>query len=107
MSNNTETPRTVLDMLESHAEGYFETVKDSWEHSGKIGGKDMDIRKRFMGYHLASVRTFMQIVMDPTRAFTFVLGAVARDLINAMTEDEKAELATITLEELENAKREL
>ena len=37
----------------------------------------------------------------------FVLGAVSRELINGMTEDEKAELATITVEELENAKRNL
>ena len=104
MSNEAEHPRTVLDMLESHAEDYSETVKNTWEYSGE---KDTDIKRRLMAYHLASIKTFMHIVLDPTRAFTFVLGAVARELINAMTEDEKAELATITLEELENAKREL
>lgn len=102
MSNKTEHPKTVLDLLESEAENYFNVVKHTWEYSGE---RTTDIKMRFMAYHLASVKTLMEVVMDPTRAFTFVLGAVARNLINCMTEDEKAELATITLEELENAKR--
>ena len=104
MSNETQHPKTVLDMLESEAESYSETIKNTWEYSGKRG---VDLKVRFMSYHLASVKTFMRVVMDPTRAFTFVLGAVARELINGMTEDEKAELATITVEELEDAKRRL
>ena len=49
----------------------------------------------------------MMIVLNPSSAVNFVLGAIARDLVNVMTEDEKAELATITAEELDNAKKEL
>lgn len=98
MSNETEHPKTVLDLLESEVENYSNIVKHTWEYSGE---RTTDIKMRFIAYHLASIKTFMKVVMNPTSAFTFVLGAVARDLINCMTEDEKAELATITLEQLD------
>lgn len=108
MSNEHNTPKTVLDVLEYHANEYTRIVRESWEHSGKVCAKNgFDIKRRFLTYHLATIKTFMTVVMNPERAINFVLGAIARELINVMTEEEKAELAIITAEELDNAKKEL
>lgn len=108
MSNEQTTPKTVLDILEEHANEYTRIIRESWEHSGKVcAATGTDIKKRFLTYHLATIKTFMTIVSNPSRAINFVLGAIARDLVNVMTEDEKAELATITAEELDDAKKEL
>lgn len=108
MSNEQTTPKTALDVLEDHANEYTRIIKESWEHSGKVcAASGTDMKKRFLTYHLATIKTFMMIVLNPSRAINFVLGAIARDLVNVMTEEEKAELATITAEELDNAKKEL
>lgn len=108
MSNEQTTPKTVLDVLEDHANRYTRIIKESWEHSGKVcAARGIDIKKRFLTYHLSMIKTFATIVLNPCRAINFVLGAIARDLVNVMTEEEKAELATITAEELDNAKKEL
>ena len=106
MSNETQHPKTVLDMLEDYATDYANTVKETWEHSGVVcKASGTDIKRRFLGYWLACIKTFMEVIRNPMRGINFVLGAVSRELINGMTEDEKAELATITVEELEDAKR--
>ena len=114
MSNETEnkneqaTPKTVLDVLEEHANEYTRIIRESWENSGKVcAAYGTDIKRRFLTCHLATTKTFMMIVLNPSRAINFVLSAIARDLVNVMTEDEKAELATITAKELDNAKKEL
>jgi hypothetical protein len=108
MSNEQTTPKTALDVLEDLANEHTRLIKESWEHSGKVcAASGTDMKKRFLTYHLAAINTFAMTVLNPSRAINFVLGAIARDLVNVMTEDEKAELATITAEELENAKKEL
>lgn len=108
MSNEQATPKTVLDILEDHANEYTRIIRESWEHSGKVcAASGTDIEKRFLIYHLAMIKTFATIVLNPSRAINFVLGAIARDLVNVMTEEEKAELATITAEELDDARKEL
>lgn len=108
MSNETQHPETVLDMLEDYARNYANTVKETWEHSGVVSNASgTDLKRRLLTYHLACIKTFMEVMHSPMHGINFVLGAVARELINGMTEDEKAELATITVEELENAKRDL
>lgn len=108
MSNETQHPKTVLDMLEDCATDYASTVKETWEHSGVVcKANGTDLKRRFLVYWLACIKTFIEVIHNPMRGMNFVLGAVSRELINGMTEDEKAELATITVEELEDAKRNL
>lgn len=108
MSNETQHPKTVLDMLEDCATNYANTIKETWEHSGVVSNADgSDLKRRFLTYHLACIKTFMEVITRPMLGMNFVLDAVSRELINGMTEDEKAELATITVEELEDAKRNL
>lgn len=109
MSNETENKnKTVLDLLEDSAKQFSDTIGECWKNSGESAAKiGCGLSHRFVAFHLASVKTFRHVTMDPQVAFTFVLGAVARELVNSMTEDEKAELATTTLEELDNAKRKL
>ena len=108
MSNETQHPETVLDILEDYATEYANTVKETWEHSGVVSkASGTDIKRRLLVYHLACIKTFMEVLHSPMHRINFVLGAVSRELINGMTEDEKAELATITVEELEDAKRNL
>lgn len=104
MSNETENKNeTVLDLLEDQAQHFAHFVKAGWEHAVKhcreIG---ISLPDCFTAYHRATTATFAQAVNDPNRMMTLVLGAVARELINSMDESEKAELACITLEELDN-----
>lgn len=109
MSNETENKnKTVLDLLEDSAKQFSDAIGECWKHSGESAAKiGSGLSHRFIVFHLASVKTFMHLTMNPRSAFSIVLGAVARELVNSMTEDEKAELAITTLEELDNAKRKL
>lgn len=103
MSNETENRKeTVLDMLEDQAQYFAHFVKSGWERTVKRGGdKGLDLPNCFKAYHRATAATFAQAVIDPNKMMTLVLGAVARELVNSMDEAQKAELACITLEELD------
>lgn len=103
MSNETENRKeTVLDLLEDQAQHFANFVKKGWEYAVKsCGEKGIDLAHCFKCYHRSTTTTFAQTVMDPNRMMILVLGAVARELINCMDEGLKAELATITLEQLD------
>lgn len=103
MSNETENKNeTVLDLLEDQAQHFALFVKEGWEYAVKTcGEKGIDLATAFKCYHRSTTATFAQIVMDPNRMMTLVLGAVARELISAMSVEQAAELATITLEQLD------
>ncbi len=103
MSSETEYKnKTVLDMLEEQAQHFAHFVKSGWEHAVKHCREDgSGLPDCFKVYHRVTTATFAQTVMDPNRMMSLVLGAVARELINSMDEAEKAELACITLEELD------
>ena len=103
MSNETENRKeTVLDMLEDQAQHFADFVKSGWEHAMKsCGEKGIDLPTAFKHYHRAMTATFAHTVIDPNKMMTLVLGAVSRELINSMDEAQKAELACITLEELD------
>lgn len=103
MSNETENRKeTVLDLLEDQAQQFTHFVKSGWEHAVKsCGEKGIDLPNCFKAYHRATTMIFAQTVISPHKMMTLVLGAVARELVNSMDEAQKAELACITLEELD------
>ena len=102
MSNETENKNeTVLDLLEDQAQCFADFVKSGWEYSMKsCGEKGIDLPTAFKHCHMAMTATFAQTVINPNKMMTLVLGAVSRELINSMDEAQKAELATITLEQM-------
>ena len=103
MSNETENRKeTVLDLLEDQAQHFANFVKEGWEYAVKsCNEKGIDLAHCFKCYHRSTTATFAQTVMDPNRMMTLVLGAVARELIGAMSVEQAAELGTITLEQLD------
>lgn len=103
MSNETENRKeTVLDLLEDQAQRFADFVKSGWEHTMKLSGeKGTDLPTAFKSFHRAMTTTFALAVINPKKMMDLVLGAVARELVNGMDEAQKAELACITLEELD------
>lgn len=103
MSNETENRKeTVLDLLEDQAQHFANFVKEGWEYAVKsCNEKGIDLAHCFKCYHRSTTATFAQTAMDPNRMMTLVLGAVARELVNSVDEAQKAELACITLEQLD------
>lgn len=102
MSNETENrEETVLDMLEDQAQHFADFVKEGWEHAVKRSSeKGFGLPDTFKTYHMATTATFAGAVLSPKTLSTLVLGAFARELVNNMDEAQKAELACITLEQL-------
>lgn len=102
MSNETENRKeTVLDLLEDQAQHFAHFVKEGWEHAVKSSSeKGFGLPDTFRAYHMATTATVAQAVLSPKTLSTLVLGAFARELVNNMDEAQKAELATITLEQL-------
>lgn len=103
MSNETENRKeTVLDLLEDQAQHFANFVKEGWEHAMKVSGeRGIPLDQAFKHYHRATTMTFAKVVLDPDKMMTLVLGAVARELIATMSVEQAAELATITLEQLD------
>lgn len=103
MNNENENRKeTVLDLLEDQAQHFAHFVKEGWEYAVKsCGEKGIDLAHCFKCYHRSTTMTFAQTVMDPNKMMTLVLGAVARELISAMSVEQAAELATVTLDQLD------
>lgn len=103
MSNETEKQKeTVLDLLEDQAQHFANFVKEGWEHAVKASSeKGFGLPETFRAYHMATTATFAGAIMSPKTLSTLVLGAFARELVNNMDEAQKAELACITLEQLD------
>lgn len=102
MSNETENKNeTVLDLLEDQAQCFADFVKSGWEHAVKESSKKgLGLSDTFEAYRIATTATFVQATFSPGTLCTMVLGAFSRELINSMDEAQKAELATITLEQM-------
>lgn len=102
MSNETENKNeTVLDLLENEAQHFANFIKEGWEHAVKASSeKGFGLPETFRAYHMAATATFARAVLSPSTLSTLVLGAFARELVNNMDEAQKAELACITLEQL-------
>lgn len=102
MSNETENRKeTVLDLLEDQAQHFADFVKSGWEHAVKESSKKgFGLGDTFRAYHTATTTTFVSATISPNTLSTLVLGAFSRELINNMDEAQKAELATITLEQI-------
>lgn len=104
MSNETENRKeTVLDMLEDQAQHFADFVKKGWEHAVKASSeKGFGLPETFRAYHMATTAAFAHAMLSPKTLSTLVLGAFARELVNNMDEAQKAELACITLEQLDH-----
>lgn len=105
MSNENENRKeTVLTLLEDQAQHFAHFVKKGWEHSVKsCDEKGMDLPTAFKCYHRSVTATFALTAVDPSSLMTLVLGAVARELIGAMSVEQAAELATVTLDQLDHS----
>lgn len=102
MSNETENKKeTVLDLLEDQAQHFSDFVKEGWKHCvEKTSEEGIPLPMAFKRYHRATTMTFAWTASNPQMMKTLVLAVVARELINNMDEAQKAELACITLDEL-------
>ena len=102
MSNETENRKeTVLDLLEDQAQHFTNFVKEGWKHAVKASSeKGLGLPDAFKAYHATTTATVASAILSPKTLSTLVLGAVAHELVNNMDEAQKAELATITLEQL-------
>ena len=105
MSNETENRseiKTVLDLLEHQSNAFHTFVHEACEASRrKLSALDDLTAANVVKVTHAGIRSAAaMMVLSRSEFSTFILGAIAQEVLLNMSDDERAELATIELKEI-------
>lgn len=103
MANTNTEIKTVLDLLEHQSKCFHVFIHEALKSArNKLTEQNPDVTvgEVVKMTHRGVRNTAVMMVCDKSEFSTFILGAIAQELLQNMSDDERAELATIELEEV-------
>lgn len=103
MANTNTEIKTVLDLLEHESESFHTFIGEALEVARKRlaeNSSNFNAGDVFKMTHKGIRNAAAPMVFNKAEFSTFILGAIAHELMQNMSDNERAELATIELKEV-------
>lgn len=106
MSNETENRseiKTVLDLLEHESKSFHTFIHDAYVAAREKlseGNSNVTAGEVVKMTHRGIRNTAVTFIFNKAAFSTFILGAIAQEVLLNISDDERAELATIELKEI-------